>query len=491
MIPILYEHNETEFVSNGICRLRDCIFGEVTEERNGIYECNFSYPVDGANFEQIQVGRIIAVTHDETGDVQPFDIVGFTRPIEGAVEFHAVHISYRQSGITVTAPNSVITSVNKLSAAFDIIKDFGQPENPFTYAREGEDRSGDVGAADGIPHSVKQFLGGMDGSVLDTYGGEYEFDKFTVILHRQRGTARDFAIRYGVNMIDYNEEYDAESTYSSCVPYWTDGTEIVIGDLVESGSNTLLGARSAPLDLSDKFEEKPTKEQLTVLARSYMINHMTYAPGVNIKVSFALLRDLGEFDTIKNLYQCNLCDTIEVIFDELYMRYKVVKVVWDFLSGRYTEMELGQLSTSLSEALGISTGTTNLSEGGGGSSDISFEFKTESKSYGNSAQRVTMTSGTSPITIFNLTSTVDGYVFVSGNVQMTANSNGNRHAQLYIGGAIVSQETQAAHGTQTAMIAVNGTYPVSVGESVQIRAWQSSGSTLYAGGNINALFMEA
>lgn len=93
MIPILYESNETRFTSNGIGRLRDCISCAVTEERNGIFECDFEYPVTGAHYEDIIEGRIVYVTHDDTGIPQPFDIVGSTKPISGVVTFHAVHIS--------------------------------------------------------------------------------------------------------------------------------------------------------------------------------------------------------------------------------------------------------------------------------------------------------------------------------------------------------------------------------------------------------------
>ena len=41
MIPILFEKDETQFDNNGLGRLRDMISCIVTEERNGIYECDF------------------------------------------------------------------------------------------------------------------------------------------------------------------------------------------------------------------------------------------------------------------------------------------------------------------------------------------------------------------------------------------------------------------------------------------------------------------
>ena len=92
MIPILYESTETAFASNGLGRLRDMISCVVTEERNGIYELDFEYPMTAEDFDQIKIGRIIGVTHDESDDIQPFDIVSHERPIEGVVTFHAVHI---------------------------------------------------------------------------------------------------------------------------------------------------------------------------------------------------------------------------------------------------------------------------------------------------------------------------------------------------------------------------------------------------------------
>ena len=113
MIPILYDSNEASFTSNGLGRLRDCISCVCYEERNGLFECDFEYPTDGINYDRIQLGRIIAVTHDESGDVQPFDIISCTRPINGVVTFHCVHISYRQTAMAVSG-----TNINSLADAF-------------------------------------------------------------------------------------------------------------------------------------------------------------------------------------------------------------------------------------------------------------------------------------------------------------------------------------------------------------------------------------
>lgn len=359
MIPILYDTNETAFVNNGLCRLRDCISAIVTEERNGVYELDFEYPVTGANYDLIQVGRIVAVTHDDTGDVQPFDIVSYTKPLDGVVTFHCTHISYRQSYITCTAPKDSIGTIN--DAFFQFYNNVS-PANPFSYDWiDLPTQFGYMAAADGLPHSVRQMLGGMEGSVLDTFGGEFEWDKFNVNLYWARGTERDFTIRYGVNMLDYNDELDTEGAYSSCIPYWTNGGETVIGDRTLSGDSTATGrGECVPLDLTDKFETKPTKTQLQNLAKTYMDANNTFLAGQTITVSFVRLQDVGEYSEYQNLLQCRLCDTVNVIFPDYKMqgKFKIVKTVWNVLEKRFDEMELGKLSTSLVEAIGEPTGLT-------------------------------------------------------------------------------------------------------------------------------------
>ena len=352
MIPILYEANETVFVSNGICRLQDCISCLTTEERHGIYEVVFDYPVDGMNFDKIQLGRVIAVTHDDTGDVQPFDLVSCSRPIDGVVTFRGVHISYRLNKIATTL---------RLSGRLDGVMNMLTAQNwGFVFSTDIPSSGNAVVVNSGYPVPVREYLGGMEGSILDNYGGEYEFDRFNVILHQARGEKKDFAIRYGLNMVDYSEEIDYSATFSKCTPYWvgSDGTYVSAG-VVDSGVPSYNGVDNyPPLDLSEKFEDKPTVNQLKNAALSYMAANKTYLPEQNIKVDFIRLQDTEEYKDFASLLSCKLCDTISVIFPWYKVRadFKIVKTTWDVLTNRYESMELGDLQTSLAEALGITSG---------------------------------------------------------------------------------------------------------------------------------------
>ena len=368
MIPVLFNYDEAEFTSNGVGRLKDCVSCVVTEERNGIYECDFEYPITGQNYDKIKVGMIVGVEHDNSGDIQPFDIVSTTKPIGGVVGFHAVHISYRQTKLVASGTNIV-----GIDNAIAMIR-ASSPANPFWYTTDIVS-SAALGCADGVPRSVRQILGGVEGSMLDTYGGEYEWDKWTVRLKYQRGVARDFTIRYGLNMIDYNEETDYSNSYSAVVPYWTgtDGNDeriVVKGSMVEAGS-VYAGRREAvAVDFTEDFETQPTTSQLEALAQSHILGKQTYLPTRTIRVSFIRLQDTTEYAQYSALLECKLCDTINVVFPQYEMRgaFKIVKTVYNVLKDRFDSMELGTLSTTLSEALGVgaSSGGGYSSGGGGG-----------------------------------------------------------------------------------------------------------------------------
>lgn len=400
MIPILYDSNEIYFDSNGLCRLRDCISCVCYEERNSIYEVDFEYPIDGANFDLIKLGRIIGVSHDEatvsrsvryresltdeaddiltdenglafTGsgtkqipehDIQPFDIVSYSRPINGVVTFHAVHISYRQSKMVTHA-----VGINSLADAFDVFDTTFYPSNPlgqdaggnpFTYLTDKTD-TGYCAAFDGTPRTIRSLLGGVEGSILDTYGGEYEWDKWFVKLHSERGQERDFTIRYGVNMTDFKDDTDYSESWNTCIPYWSSNGITVGGGEVHSGQSTIgLGDKCVPLDLTDKFEDQPTALQLQTMAQQIMAAEQPYLPAQTISVDFVRLQDEAGFDDFDKLYECKLCDSIKVVFPNYNMSayYKIVKTVWNVLLDRYDSMELGKLSTTLAEALGVTSG---------------------------------------------------------------------------------------------------------------------------------------
>lgn len=362
MIPILYEKNEKQFISNGLGRLRDAVRVEVTEERNGIYEVEFDYPVNGSHFEDIICGRIIAVRHDDTDDIQPFDIYYQSKPINGLVTFRAQHISYRMAKMTVRGG----AGATGIRPAFAILSD-SVPTNPFTFKTDIKNTTSYFSATATVPITVRSAIGGVEGSILDTFGGELEWDKWNVRLWKRRGTDKALTIRYGVNMIDYNDETDFSETYSHIVPYWSgnvNGKDVVRRGHVASSGKTMYDGRSAcvPVDLSDKFENAPTTAQIDAEAQRYLKTQDPTLPARTISVDFVRIADTSLYEQFAPLQKCGLCDTVEVVFPRYGMQgsFKIVRTVYDVLQERYLSLELGDLSTSLADALGLndSSGST-------------------------------------------------------------------------------------------------------------------------------------
>lgn len=57
IIPVLFPANAVDFSTFGLGALTDTVFCEVTEERNGMFECLLKYPVTGQHYSLIQRKR--------------------------------------------------------------------------------------------------------------------------------------------------------------------------------------------------------------------------------------------------------------------------------------------------------------------------------------------------------------------------------------------------------------------------------------------------
>lgn len=350
MIPILFESGTTQFNTNGLGRLADCIRCQVTEERNGIYECEFDYPITGKLFSEITLGRIIVCTHDETGDEQPFIIYRRNIPdLRGVVTFYANHISYMLNDIVVKP-----YTAGSVALALQKIKTESANTNPFNFWTD-KDTTADFNSA--VPRNARAMLGGEENSILDVFGGgEYEFDKFRVNLYASRGQDSGVEIYYGKNLKELSQDIDNSGTYNAIVPYWADSEGYIrmLPEVIISYAASGERIDAAPMDLSDAFEEMPTAAQLRAAARSRYESGDSWLPTENIKVDFVQLWQTEEYKELAALQRVGLCDTVSVIYLDAgieRIKQKVIRTTYNVLLERYDEMELGTLQPSLGEAI--------------------------------------------------------------------------------------------------------------------------------------------
>ena len=346
--PILYSATETDFSHNGFGILSECVSCEVTEEANGIFEMSILYPMDGIHFDEIADRAIIKTKADQFRDPQLFRVYAISKPMSGVVSISAEHISYDLSGIPVK-PFSAPTA----SLALSGLKENAVVECPFDFLT---DKTTTANFKVSTPASIRSRLGGVAGSVLDVYGGEYEFDNYTVTLHNSRGQNRGVSVRYGKNLTDLQQEQNCSSVATGVYPYWVDSEGAVLVELPEKIINapgTYNFVKIRTLDLSSEFETQPTVEQLRSKAESFVKANNIGVPSVSLTVSFAQLDQTEEYKHLNILERVSLFDTVNVEFPALKVSAtaRAVKMVYDVIADRVKSVTLGSVRSNIADTI--------------------------------------------------------------------------------------------------------------------------------------------
>lgn len=364
MKPILFEKTATEFNTNGLGRL-EAISCTVKEERNGIFELEMDIAETALHASQIEMQSIILAKVPDKTNLQAFRVYKITKPVNGVFKVLAQHISYQLSFIPVM-PFSILASASACNETLQGLKTNAVEACPFNFTTDVTTVSSYRQTA---PASLRSRLGGVEGSVLDQFGGEYSWDNYNVSLLRHRGVQTPtVSLRYGKNIIDLNQEENIADTITGIVPFWqsSEGDEMVT--LPEKVINSQYAdrypyKRTVPYDFSQTYEEKPTEAQLRAKAQAYMNASGVGVPKVSIKLSFISLADTEEFKEVAALQNVNLCDNINVYFEKLGINTtaEIVGISYDVLREKYNSIEIGSLRSNLAGAINAnSQGITNL-----------------------------------------------------------------------------------------------------------------------------------
>ena len=347
MKPILFPSTATEFTTQGLGVLTDAISCTVTEERNGAFELTMQYPDTGVHFGEITDRCIIYAIPSPYREPQPFRIYRITRPMDGIIMVYAQHITYDLSGVplnpftAVNAPDAL--SKLSLNAAVD---------SPFTF---WTDKSTVASFAVSTPSSTRSVLGGSSGSILDVYGGEYEWDGFTVRLYGHRGYDNGVVISYGKNLTDIEQDRNISNVATGIYPYWTnaEGALVTCDPKIVNAPGTYDFTRVVPVDFSNDFEGQPTPAQLRERAEKYVEDNKIGIPKTSITASFVQLEQFTEYEDLALLEKCDLCDTVTIRYPQLGVEAKaeIVKIETDVLLERYNSVEIGDVRTNIADTI--------------------------------------------------------------------------------------------------------------------------------------------
>lgn len=338
MIPILFDKTETAFMSNGIGRLSDALSCTVTEERNGQYELKMTYPITGVHYSELTHSRIIFAQPAENTDNQAFRIYKITKPSNGRVTVLAQHISYQLTNI-IASPFEAAGA----DEAVDGLTSYASTTCPFTIDTDIVSETPFVLAS---PTSIRSAIGGMDNSLLDTYGGELEWDMYDVHLHASRGQNRGKIVNYGKNITSLQNEESIDKVITGIYPYYSGDEYVELTEKVLTVQTTEVYPydRIQALDMTKYFGDAPTESALRERAQEYLAKNTLGIPRLTIKASF-----IDE----ENHVPVNLCDTVTVYYAPLgvAIQAKVVTLEWNVLLERYETMTIGAVQDSILDAV--------------------------------------------------------------------------------------------------------------------------------------------
>ena len=346
--------------------ITDAISCYVIEERNGIFDLEMVYPINGKVYNEFALGAEIRAKPSQhlnyfyADSMATFEIYKITRGIGSTINIYAHHISYRLNKV-VCKPFSAGSKAQALKA----LQEMSVPQtHGFRFNCE-TDITKDYKLP--TPRSIRNVLGGMEGSILDVYGtDEIVWRDSEVYLSDHRGAEQPLTIQYGVNMTSFDQTLDNDDLITAIFPYWVDKTGEYSTGPVEKPFKVMLPelyleseyadqyprTMCVPVDLTDRFKTIPTVDQLRAEAQAYLDKAPETTISDNIKLSFADLRQAARPSPPWQTYQLpsiGLCDTISVNYPHLGIKgkAKIVKVKFNVLRDRYEEIELGDLRRGL------------------------------------------------------------------------------------------------------------------------------------------------
>lgn len=355
---ILHDKKNNNWNSLGIGPLQDAINPLSTRERNGIYDMTFQYPVVGKLFHELKVGRWVVADAGPTlvAKSQRFEIAQITKPIKGIVTVYCEHYRYKllRTMVKIGSKYSNISA----QTALNQLRSQMEPKSDFTFYS-------DVGTTSSIDFTdpakyknAQEVLGGVAGSILDNFGGEYLFNNNQVRLLAKAGTDTNVVIAYGKNLTDINQEESIENTYTS-IYGWAkigngDDEKIITLPEVYIDSDYVGNYTERRIQMVD-FSDKEPKDvaALRGMVQSFIKSNNVGIPRVSIKASYVDLASSVSKEQLKNLEIVDLCDWVTVAFNQLNINTtaQIVKTVWNIALDRYESIELGEARTDFAKVI--------------------------------------------------------------------------------------------------------------------------------------------
>lgn len=344
MKPILYEPKATDFENNGgIATLADCRSLKVTEEANGSYIAEITFPITTKYSEYLEdVNYQIKCKPNDLDSYHVFYIYTHYKDMATGLLYVTAKSRTMKLG-NRTVKNVVIDNQTGIEA-MALLHDGMDLESDI-------EMFSDITAISSTHFEVSnplECIKGIDGSLNQCYGGEIKHEPNRISLLKRRGKDNVTTIRYRKNLEGFKLELNWDGLCTRIYPYAdvqnTDGkTERIYGNKVDSqyigNYDGEVYARHIQFTEDQGATDTAT---LNKVASKYFtsMNAGVDKPKVSAEVN---IRKLDNHAKFKNFRQLGIFDSFTV-FHERYninLEMTVNKVVYDGLLEQIESIEAG------------------------------------------------------------------------------------------------------------------------------------------------------
>ena len=348
MIPRLYAAGTTTFTNEGLGALSDCISCEVSNSINGVPELNLTYPTTGVHANEIGERCVIVADENHNLKGQAFVVRTIDKSTPGTMRIYAIQLAVYYVESTGLEPFTA-------SRLADAIRDMPNYMTNSIPVRVTATLGSSKAFNHSAPSSVKMAMGGMEGSLLDTYGGEWNFYRIDAVLVSRKGDDYGVVIRWGKNLQKLDTTIDWTGTYTGIYPYWVSFEDKHVVQMTNPvySLGTFDHTRILMMDLSTEFQEEPTEAQLLAYVTAYATRNNLVNPKISWDVKLKELRGTPEYEDVALLENVSLGDTVHIFLKPFNVNAsaRIVSAKYDVLREQYNDLTVGSVRASLASTM--------------------------------------------------------------------------------------------------------------------------------------------
>lgn len=347
-IPFLYSADDAtnDYSKNGLGALPDCTVLLTTSSLNGEVTLQGSVSIGKTNVDNIVNSNIIKLKINDTQQPQIMRLFNVKKSMAtGLVTFSAEPISNDIREYFIPKLEETAKSVILM---FEALRTKAKPAIPSRFKFYSDKDNNAAITLERV--SVLQALGGVEGSLLQKFKGEYEKDNHDIYLHKRLGEDHKIKILYTKNLNGLDIEVDTQGVVNGVYGFAKlEGSE----DIIEATNQITYfekqynGGVVSPVDFSN---DKPTSSaELQKLVDAYIkSNTEINTPKISAKIDFILLNNQPNYKEFVNMESVGMGDGVDVYHPTLDvdLHARVINYEYDSITEQYTKLEVGSVKSN-------------------------------------------------------------------------------------------------------------------------------------------------